>query len=174
QVIRQQLDSHLGEPGLIRLHRLAPAISPALLFRDLDLVLWLMGRTPEAVHAFGGTDFHQVHLGFPGGGMALIGCAAGPAFTEGYSSLSAIARAGAAYADDQANRQLLFTGGAAHALRSGEGVVALASMVQAFIDTLLTGDDLSGELAGWCRVLAVRDAVTQSLATGRAIHSEGH
>src|SRR5262249_4954427 len=79
RVIPEQVHGRLGEPGLVRLHRWA---STGALLRDLDLTLWLAGKLPEVVYAAGKEgelapgDSVLVHLGFPGGGMALLdlGC----------------------------------------------------------------------------------------------------
>lgn len=173
-LIRQQLDGPLGRPGLVRVHRW-PAFQPALLLADLDIALWLMGVSPDVVCALEGEGgVLQVHLGFPGGGMALISHAAAGLSGHRYSSLSVIASAGAAYADDQANRQLYFTRGEpCAAFLASEEAGAVTSMVQSFVDDVLEGADLSPALANWRRALAVRNAVTQSLATRRAVHPEG-
>ena len=105
QLIRQQLDSgKLGDVGLIRVHRWEPTVGqvfnlpgvggqvenlpheinvlPTGLLRDLDLVLWLVGKPPDSIYAVSRSEssdsqskFIQVHLGFPGGAMALISTA---------------------------------------------------------------------------------------------------
>ena len=109
QLIRQQFDTgKLGEVGLIRVHRWEPRGSasaddvhglPASLLRDLDVVLWLIGHSPDAVYAVEQTDsnpsnsrgrFLQVHLGFPSGAMALLDFADRLPPGEGYQSLSLI------------------------------------------------------------------------------------
>ena len=117
----------------------------------------------------------QVHLGFPGGAMALLAHAGGPHLAAGYSSFSVIGASGAAYADDHANEPLLFTGGAAHAVRASAGVQALAAMVQNFVDAIAAGKagELAETLASWRKVLAVNNAVHNALATVRAVRREG-
>lgn len=174
QLIRQQLDGPLGRPGLVRVHRW-PAFQPALLLADLDVALWLMGVSPDVVCALEGDGgVLQVHLGFPGGGMALISHASAGLSGHRCSSLSVIASAGAAYADDQANRQLFFTRGEpCAAFLASEEARAVTSMVQSFVDDVLNGADSSPALAAWGRAVAVRDAVTRSLATRRAVRLEG-
>jgi predicted dehydrogenase len=174
QLIRQQIETHLGRPGLVRVHRWAAFASPAHLIRDLGVVVSFMGHGPDVVCALAAKEgIVQVHLGFPGGGMAFVDHATGPAFGEGYSSLSVIASSGAAYADDHADRQLRFAGGNVHALRTDEDVLALAAMVQAFVDAVSAGADLSPDLTAWRRILNVRDAIASSLKTGRAVRLEG-
>jgi hypothetical protein len=170
QLIHQQRE-RLGEPGLVRLHRWSAEAVP--LARDLDVVLWLVGRTPNVVHALQpDRELLQVHLGFPGGGMALLAHASGPAFREGYTALSVIAASGAAYADDHAGRQLLFADGAAQAIAATQTVPALATMVQEWADALRAGADLTAGRAAWLQALAVRAAVTRSLATADAVPLE--
>jgi hypothetical protein len=170
QLIHQQRE-RLGEPGLVRLHRWSADAVP--LARDLDVVLWLVGRMPHVVHALQ-PDSHllQVHLGFPGGAMALLGHASGPAFRDGYTAVSVIAASGAAYADDHAGRQLLFSDGAAQAIASNEGTMGLTAMVQEWVDALRAGADLAAERTAWHQALAVRAAVTRSLATADAVPME--
>lgn len=171
QLVRQQLD-RLGEPGLVRVHRWSAVLLPPHLLRDLDSVLDLIGRAPNVVWARGAVgDLLQIHLGFLGGAMALIGHAVGAG--GDYSSLSVIAANGAAYADDHANQQLLFaTPGSRHALCAGVDVQATTAMVQTFVDAVVKGADRSAGLSAWRRVLTVHDAVKHSLAYGRAISLE--
>jgi hypothetical protein len=173
QLVCGQLD-RLGEPGLVRLRRWSAVVLPPHLLRDLDSVIDLIGRSLEVVWASGAIgDLLQVHLGFHGGAMALIDHAAGRAVGD-HSSLSVIASSGAAYADDHANQQLLFTpSGAARALRGSEDVLASAAMVQSFVDSVAAGADLSADLTAWRRVLGVYRAVKNSLAWGRAVKVEG-
>jgi len=164
RLVHDQRD-RLGEPGLVRLHRWAAALAPEHLLRDLDSVLGLVGHPPDVVQASGSPgDLLQVCLGFPGGAMALIDHAAGRHLAD-YSSLCVIASTGAAYADDHANQQTLFASGRALAVRADEGVLALAAMVQAFVDDLASGVTPSAPLSPWRRVLAVRDAVMNARRT---------
>ncbi len=146
RLIHEKLDSGLGDPGLVRIHRWSP--HPLLPTRDIDTALWLMGRTPDIVHAVRSPGVAQIHLGFPGGGMALVAQAWGPALGA-YASLSVIAANGAAHADDHPNHQLVFKGGVAHAVPCDEGDMATASMIQAFIDNTPTDRD------AWRRVLDI-------------------
>jgi predicted dehydrogenase len=187
QLIRQQIDRGLlGEVGLVRLHRWEPAALPgasrpagtlpAPLVRDLDLAVWLIGKRPDLVYAVvplasagSSAALIQVHLGFPGGGMTLIDYSDHLPAGDGYGSLSVIGSRGAAYADDHHNRQLLFGGGAAQAVRTGEGG-HLAALVQEFVDVLRSG--VSPSIADWRGILAVTDAVSQSLASRQAVRLE--
>lgn len=177
QLIRKQLGGPLGEPGLIRLHRWEPAKPdqppglPEPLLRDVDTTLWLAGRRPDRVYAVGqGTDgrYVQVHLGFPGGGMALLDYDGRLPSGDGYQSLHVIASTGAAYADDHQNTQLLYRGGHPRAVRTEERAGQLAAIAQEFIDGLRTGRDQNTE-ADWRAVAVVADAVRRSLAAGNAV-----
>ena len=183
RLLRQQIESgHLGRPGLVRLHRWLPVASPeapagdgagaagALPLAcapDLDVALWLMGALPDVVYAVerdGQTLL--VHLGFPGGGMALLDYAAALPPGDGYEALSVIGASGAAYADDHHNSQLLFRGGHPAALRVDE---------RGWEAEVLAGDlaaAFDAGIAGWRGVLAVAGAVCASIASGRACAPE--
>lgn len=180
QLIRKQVGGPLGEPGLIRLHRWEPAKPdppgglPDPLLRDLDVTLWLAGRRPDRVFAVGQVvdgRYVQVHLGFPGGGMALLDYDGRLPAGDGYQSLHVIASTGAAYADDYQNTQLLYRGGCPQAVRTEERAGQLAAIAQDFIDGLRTGRDPSTE-ADWRSVSVVADAVRRSLASGNAVAVE--
>jgi predicted dehydrogenase len=184
QLIRQQLGNAIGEPGLIRLHHWLPAGSapdaaglPDPLLRDLDVTLWLAGRRPEHVYAVERRvdgRYVQVHLGFPGGAMALLDFTDRLPGGDGYQSLSVIASSGAAYADDHQNVQLLYRGGHPQAVRTGEQAGQLAAIAREFVDALRAGRDLmTANAATWKDVFTVADAVRQSLASGRAVALEG-
>ncbi len=193
QLIRQQLESKkLGEPGLMRIHRWRPSDAksdsdsanelPTAMLCDFDTALWLMSRSPNLVYAIESPPkeseshagrFIQVHLGFDGGGMALIDFCDQMPNGDHYDSLSVIGSTGAAYADDQQNRQLLFRGGTAQAIRTNEGVRQQVAMMQEFVDAIVANRDLSGSISSWKTVLSVADAVCQSLATRQAVRWEG-
>lgn len=177
QLIRRQLPVPLGEPGLIRLHRWEPAAVPDALVRDLDVMLWLVGRQPDRVFAVerkpqAASRYLQLHLGFPGGGMALLDYTNHLPAGDGYHSLTVIAASGAAYADDHGNRQLLYRGGHPQAVRTEERAGQLAAIAQDFVDALREGRDPGGSAADWQSAFAVADAVERSLATGLAVTLE--
>ncbi len=193
QLIRQQIDSgKLGEIGLIRIHRWEPNVGhvsnvpdlnehvenvphedagvPTGLLRDLDLVLWLVGKLPDAIHAVEQNDasgrFVQVHLGFPGGTMALLAYSDRLPAGDGYQSLSVIGSAGAAYADDHQNMQLVFRGGRPQAVRADETGRRHSAAVQERIETLQAGHDVAASVAEWQSVLKVADAVRRAMTSG--------
>jgi hypothetical protein len=188
QLVRRQMAA-VGEAGLIRLHRWAPAEGshasdlterPEPVLRDLDVTLWLAGRRPDRAfateHKAVGTTgrYLQVHLGFPGGGMVLLDYASTLPPGDGYSSLSVIARSGAAYADDHQNAQLLYRGGRPQAVRTEERAGQLAAIAQEFVDALREKRDvMAASEAAWRDVFAVTDAVVKSLKSGRAVEVEG-
>jgi predicted dehydrogenase len=173
RLIRQQLDAgKLGEVGLVRLHRWEPAAAKGGLLRDLDLVLYFVGKLPERAYAVEAGPFVQVHLGFPGGGMALLDHFTALPPGDGYASLSVIGSTGAAYADDHHNSQLLYQGGPARAVRTGEGNRYLVGLLEEFAAALRTGRDLSASVADWRRLLSVSDAVSKSLASRQAVALE--
>lgn len=175
QLIRRQIPDTLGEPGLIRLHHWVSSSTFPAPLRDLDVTLWLAGRRPDRVYAVAPDSgrYVQVHLGFPGGGMALLDFDGSLPSGDGYQSLSVIAANGAAYADDHQNVQLAFRGGHPQAIRTDEQAGQLAAISQEFVDAIRDGRDLMTEnVASWRNVFAVADAVRKSLATGRAVGVE--
>ncbi|TXT23694.1 MAG: hypothetical protein FD138_3189 [Planctomycetota bacterium] len=142
---------------------------PTGLLRDLDLVLWLIGKLPDAVHAVeqsGSTSRTiQLHLGFPGGAMALIDYTNQLPNGDGYQSLSAIGSSGAAYADDHQNMQLVFRGGQAQAVRAEETGRRHSAAVQERIDSLQAGHDVAACVAEWQNVLIVAESVRQAISS---------
>lgn len=191
QLIRQQLGTgKLGDVGLVRVHRWEPQESasaddthglPTSLLRDLDVVLWLIGQSPDAVYAVEQTDsnpgnsrgrFLQVHLGFPGGAMALLDFADRLPPGEGYQSLSVIGSAGAAYADDHQNMQLVFRGGRPQAVRADESGRRHAVLVQETIEALQAGGDVASHVAEWQNVVQVAEAVRQSIESNKPVGTD--
>jgi predicted dehydrogenase len=79
-------EEHLEEPRFVESHRLAPfnprgtdvAVVLDLMIHDIDLVLGLVGREVEEVHAIGvpvltgSTDIANARMGFEGGAVANI------------------------------------------------------------------------------------------------------
>lgn len=173
QLIRQQLDAgKLGDPGMIRVHRWTAAKDDAALLRDLDLVLWYFGKQPNLVFALE-TIGLNIHLGFPGGGMALINHAHHLPVGERSYYLSLIGSSGAAYADEHQNMQLAYRGGAALAVRADEGVTAWVALVQEFAERVRSGQAAHGPDPAWQSVLRVNDAVQESLRTKQAVAPKG-
>ena len=134
-------DGELGRPGLLRIHQWFSATDGSERaahagLAALDLALWMFDGLPTHVYAvarptrttgLADVEYAQVHLGFAGGGMALIDLAHTLPTGDGYDSLTLIGSLGAAYADTHHNVQLLYGGGHAQAVRTepDESVVAL-------------------------------------------------
>lgn len=173
QLIKQMLPDKLGDSGLIRMHRWSPSSASPLvgLACDVDTVLWLVGDLPNSVYALERDDgrFRQVHLGFPGGGMALIDVDGRSPEGEGYQSLSVIGSSGAAYADDHQNMQLLYRGGHPQAVKTEEGTKQTVGMLQAFVEAIRSGRDSSENGAAWSNGDAVLKAVKESIRTRQAV-----
>ncbi len=169
QLIKRDLEAgKLGEPGLIRIHHWEATEGeasgsqplPLGLLQQIDVILWLMGKSPTFVYAVGQEGYLQIHLGFPAGAMALLVYSSRLPPGDPYRSLHVIGSAGAAYADDQQNMQLLYTGG------QPRGVLAQEAMTDKH--------DSSGMMSmDWDRVLAVAAAVQQSLQSRQAVSLEG-
>jgi myo-inositol 2-dehydrogenase/D-chiro-inositol 1-dehydrogenase len=183
QAVKASLDSgKLGEPGLLRLHRWEappPGKAPARpLTREIDLACWFFGDGPSTIFATSrpstGTewpDYVHLHLGFPNGGMALIDHAQMLPAGGGYFSLSLIGSAGAAYADDHHNRQLLFKGGHPSAVLTEEGAGLLA-MLQEFIDAVQENRPPLVTWADYLRASGVGGAADFSLGNGQPVASQ--
>jgi predicted dehydrogenase len=181
QLIHEQLAvGQLGAVGLIRSHRWDSQSSvagtdqslPGPLIRDLDLISWLFRAAPEvifAVESSQGRTFIQVHLGFTDGGMAIVDYSNRLPSGSGYQMLSVIGSAGVACADDHHNMQLHFTGGRPRALPSNERIRGLTNMVQAFVDDVMTGNELSSSVAEWQRALQLAEAVERSVKTHTSV-----
>jgi predicted dehydrogenase len=191
QLIQQQIAVHLGEQGLVRMHRWEPATRtttgspaplglPGPLVRDLEAALELFAAPPKLAYALEqranddddpARQFLQVHLGFATG-MALIDYDNRLPRGASYRSLCVIGSTGAAYRDDHQNVQLLYRGGHAQAIRTDEGTKHLTAMIQHFADALGSGSDLSPTVTIWRSVLALVAAIKQSIATRQAVQLE--
>lgn len=196
QAIRSSLDGgQLGSPGLVRIHRWQPRSQlshvtnerhsmPALfagLAAEIDLAMWLFGRKPILVYSVGAQgatnretssplgEFVQVHLGFPEGGMALIDLARTLPEGDGYYSLSLIGSAGAAYADDHHDRQLLFGGGRATAPGSDTCDWTLAARLRDFAGAVEKHRPPSPSPEEMLAALDVASAAARSLSTARPV-----
>ena len=188
QLIQQQIAAgKLGAPGLIRIHRwqgtdesiTSPDGTLAPLVLDVELAGWLAGAEPELIYATeaSGADdgppaqrVIQVHLGFPGGAMALIDYVNALPTGDGYQSLSVIGGAGAVYADDHRNVQLLYRGGPAIALPVGEELRQWTSVAQEFADAVRAGAAFSPATNMSSRLTTIAAAVQQSLASRQAVN----
>ena len=199
QTVKESLDAgRLGQPGLLRIHRWEslPATSPpelsqrterdggalVQLIREIDLACWLFGHRPADVCAVGrhqshtqpdDWDYVQLHFGFPEGGMAIIDYARTLPQGDGYFSLSMIGSAGAAYADDHHNVQLLYGGGHPSALLTGQGEKALLSQLQEFIDAVEQNREPLVTAAYGLRAIRVSEAAAESLASGQTVRQAG-
>ena len=101
----------LGRIGLIRLHAWrvgepGDGDGPATVRDAVDTVLRIAGTGADVVHAAGDEGCLLAHLGFAGGGMALLDLATSSG--EPYDSLTVIGADGAAHAEDHRNVQLLY------------------------------------------------------------------
>ena len=170
----------LGSPGLLRIHSWdaqGTSISNSTsMHREIDLALWLFEAQPESVFALqrSNPDYFQVHLGFSQGGMAIIDRAIVlPQDAQPYFSLSLIGSTGAAYADDHHNMHLLYAGGRPAALLADQGQMHLTLQLQEFVDAITQRREPAITALQGRQVIEVAEAVSQSIATGRAAHVVG-
>jgi myo-inositol 2-dehydrogenase/D-chiro-inositol 1-dehydrogenase len=181
QVVKESLDAgKLGEPGLLRIHRweqdtLQPSLPLLLdLTCEIDLACFFFRRPPVDIWAGGEMAYVQLHLGFAGGGMALIDLARTLPAGEGYFSLSLIGSTGAAYSDDHHDRQLLFGRGRAEAPLTGQGSAHLRLQREEFEAAIREGREPSPSGSDGLRALRVAEAAARSLATGQVVRLEAH
>jgi myo-inositol 2-dehydrogenase/D-chiro-inositol 1-dehydrogenase len=193
--VKNALDSgKLGDLGLLRIHHWRPqsvnhrelegenrlGSSPVhrRVLNEVDLADWLFGGLPTEVYCVrqrcesGEPDAHrylQVHLGFPGGGMALIDCASDLPSGAGYFSLSVIGSAGAAYADDHHNMNLLYRGGNPTALNAGQSDDPFVAQVNEFVSAIQLRRPPSATVQDARNARRVVDAAVESLKTGQVI-----
>lgn len=139
--VKQALDAgKLGDPGLLRIHYWGlEAGSEAALAGQLDLALWMFGGMPTELYAIERSDYRQVHLGFEGGGMAMIDLDASAKSGSGYYALSVIGSSGAAYADDHHNMHLQLGQHEITALPVAQADFMVAAMIDEFATAI--GDE---------------------------------
>jgi len=183
-------EGHIGQPGLVRSHRWQPSrphetdvweFSPKVqegifveeLTRDIDIASWLFEAPPTDVFAISRSlgddppDWAVVHLGFSGGGMAVLEIAICLPQGDGYRSLELIGDNGAAYIDDQYNMQLLYSGGSPSARLTEQGDAAAIGQLQAFTEAIECGSDPNNSARASVLALEVAEAASASAATGQ-------
>ena len=176
-------DGELGRPGLLRIHHWFPATDGSERaahagLAALDLALWVFGSLPTHVYAvarpaqttgLAAAEYAQVHLGFAGGGMALIDLAHTLPTGDGYDSLTLIGSLGAAHADDHHNVQLLYGGGHAQAVRTEPDESVVALVLAEFAAAVAEEREPAVGGADGHAALLVAGAVESSLAAATAM-----
>jgi predicted dehydrogenase len=196
RVIKDRLNAgRLGAPGLVRIHQWRASSDPGRpvppesrrgrlvgrLADAVDLAAWLFDARPECVYATarpgeaaGLPDYIQVHLGFPGGGMALIDRADTlPAGARPYFAATLIGSRGAAYADDHHNMNLLCGRGCPRSLLTGQGCGHLITRLQEFVDAIRERREPGATGADGCAALEVAEAAARSLDSQAALRWTG-
>jgi predicted dehydrogenase len=171
--IKNQIDAgKLGTVGLVRIHFWEPLGAGRSLLPIIDLTTWFVDEMPDMVFAIGDDpDYAQVHLGFPGGAMALLFGAKfmGEPPVESYFSATVIGSHGAAYADDHHNVQLDCANATWKAIPPRAPIHQRLSLVQDFIDGLTLGKDFASSIDDWRRTSNIVSAAERSLQTRQAV-----
>ncbi len=182
QAVRQSLDANeLGEPGLLRIHNWVTEQDEEidqLLLHELDLAIYLYDGPPTTVYSVAhdsgnSRHFVQVHLGFEGGGMALIDVTTGLPEGDNYYSLSLIGANGSAYADDHHNAQLLYCGGPAMAERTREHALDWTEPLRQFAAAIDRSRKPAIGADSALAVLSVMSAARRCVETGSAMRRQG-
>lgn len=162
--VNQALDTgKLGDLGLLRIHYWgAGAGSKAALAGQLDLALWVFGGMPCEIFAVERPDYRQVHLGFDGGGMAIVDLDAHATSASGYYSLSVIGSSGAAYADDHHNMHLRVGPHDVSALPVAQGDAMITAMIDEFATAIRDDSDFYVNWDDTHAALQLAAAVTES------------
>ncbi|MFN0056511.1 MAG: Gfo/Idh/MocA family protein [Planctomycetales bacterium] len=181
RIMREAIaEGKIGAPGLLRIHRWRAARDPEPgdAAGEIDLACWLFGDQPRTVFTLRdergrAEDYWQLHLGFHGGGMALIDGGTMLPAHEHYASYSLIGARGAVYADDHHNRQLLFGQEGVQGISTGDTGTKMALLLEEFAAAIQVGRESDGTVAERLRTLRVLDAMRDSLAKRAAVVLEG-
>lgn len=170
QIPRDRLaDGDLGRPGLLRVHdwqsQQSAQSRPAIdwIERQVHNAMEIFGDRPDVIHGRELTSQRglQLHLGFPEGGMALLGQAWKHEGGGPYSCVTLIGSSGASYADDHRNANLLM-GDALEGLTVGMESTPLARQLADFCD--IVNDPTRWPDGGDClRACEVAQAASQAV-----------
>lgn len=188
--LKQSLENRsLGAPVLLRIHSWSPqgqcadelelaADRTCRLLVAFDLVNWLYSVKPQQLFALAGGEglsnqdwprYTQVHVTFPEGASALVSLTDSLPPGDGYELVSLIGSTGAAYADDQYQSQLLYQGGHASAVRTGEGVVAKTAELSEFAAAIASQRDPIVGIDVIRDAWKLIDCARQSLTSGHPV-----
>ncbi|MCH2201743.1 MAG: hypothetical protein MK102_07225 [Fuerstiella sp.] len=158
--VKRALDAgRLGHAGLLRIHCWNPDADNTEIFTgEVDLAAWMFGRVPNDIYALDRPGYRQVHLGFEGGGMAIIDFdSANPGDNE-YYSLSLIGSSGAAYADDHHNANLLMDNNGTKTLLTSQQDAGFAAMIDHFARSVRDAEEFS---TTWCDTIQAKTIAGQ-------------
>lgn len=175
----------IGRLGLLRMHNWmsgnvleqSDAAVAEMIVGDADLACWMFNDAPEVVYSATTSktrplDGVMFHLGFQGGGMAIVDCHRTLGGQESYSALSLIGSAGAVYADDQHNTNLLIreqTFGRAVRTESDW----FGHQLSAFVESIAKRNPLTCTVADAIRSVSVANAIVDSFRVGQVSTLEG-
>jgi predicted dehydrogenase len=176
----------IGKLGLVRMYQwMSSAVlensneAVAEMFvREVDLACWFFDAVPEVVY---GTTMSRInpldgilfHLGFRGGGMAIVDCTHRLGGQESYASLTLIGSNGAVYADDQHNTNLLLLDRTfGHTVRPESDW--FGHQLAAFFDSIALGEGTRNcSIEDAVRAVDVANAVIHSFRVGQATSLSG-
>jgi len=116
------------------------------------------------------SSYVQIHLGFEGGGMALIDRSRSlPVGSAPYFSSTVIGRTGAAYADDHHNTHLLFGGGRPAGLGPDETDHAYRAQLADFSAAIEEGRAPLAGAQELLRAMDIAESLPRCLEDGRAV-----
>ena len=167
----------LGEPGLVRIHHWQPKdariTATERLTDEIDIACSLFGTAPEVIFGLRVGDGFQAHLGFPSGGMALIGCVNElPQDAEPYYTITLIGSRGAAYADDHHNSNLLI-GKTTTGLTVRGAVNPYESILRNFVDFVSDNTMNEQTIHAAKRAAAVAAAAIEASESGNTLKLVG-
>ena len=167
-------EGKLGDPGLLRIHlwrdsKVRDTYTSRELIGGLDLAGWFFEALPNTIYAVSADGLLQVHLGFEGGGMALIDYYSSLPEGGSYKSVSLIGSKGAAYADDHHNRNLLYVDGEPRAVNTGEGDFHLINQLSDFTDVVARAKELAAVGESGLQALLIAEAAQASVESGASM-----
>ena len=180
-ILKNKIDSGvLGQLGLVRVHDWLGNNRDSTATIDLeriaslvDMVNWLFNSFPSVIYARSINNFYiQIHLGFEAGGMALVDLSHLNS-NDGYRSVSVIGSAGAGYADDHHNQNLVFQKGSTIARSPSDGCLDIVAELSEFAEKILHKRDSQAIGSEMVTTMTIVEAIFTTIESGKAVHQKG-